>query len=1023
MKLGETCWKRENIEKAISHIAQLDKSKAHYFLASHSPIRFVFNERLGRNLTEEEFFQMLFNNPRREELALVKGEPGTGKSHLIYWLKLRCESALETGELKNIVPVIIQRRAGSLKDALEQLIQQLPESFTQYLNPVREALGKISEATAREKLADALRHELGEAWQMRKHDPLPRYLKDLREICAVTSCRQWLCREKGVIDRNIKRLIENSETEERERLPTFSHEEFVITDPRYTLQLTPALRDLIDDLTEFRDRREKAAVAFNLALPYALKEMTGLSGATLRGIFDKVRMDLKGMGQSLALFIEDVSVMSALDEEVVNAVEPQGRDDLCPMVAVLGITEAGVSRLAENQRQRVTSFVSVSGYATDQWRADKEEVARFAARYLNSIRLEDEAVKQIAADRRTGGDISLSKCPDCSVQTECHQCFGKVEIDGLAVGMFPFTHDAPQRLLQHLDEQRQGVRRNPRGLLMHVLSRVLSSGDSLERGWFPEDNLPAILPPLLYWRGFQEKYCGGWEPRDIARLERLAKGWVLASTEDEAAILLDPFLAPLQFGKFSRKIQRRERPLQKPEKPVKPKPTQPEPIETPTPQDLLKILQDLDNWIKGEDLRYDQEPRQFLAELIRKGIPWDDDRSVPLSEWKRLVGGGTANYRFIRIEGMRSKVSGNFIIEFQRTKETHDLISALAKFKYLGNNSWEFQNGETDKRTVSTWLKKHTDEIISKLHPPEGMSTEAPVACALQFLAVSSVLRRRAKLPQDVVELVQEILAGTWQEPPTAFNKEWNALIEDMQTRHRDRREFLFNELSIPQGRTGSINFIDPLPIIQHAIRLSDRFVIEPISNQYLQGFWQSRYATLVRMERYAEMPEYLDRERDEWQGKVSQLLHMLSTAGYETSHPKESLALYCEDLLSVVEALKETRLRMPDPLFDDMLKSRMFSDRRFAWGNAVEKARNLADDGTTEQLLLYDPKPLAEAIHALTCASAYLKTVSREVELQLSNIAEGGDPDILTQEFISELQGIASLSEEIDGVKTGKRI
>ena len=95
---------------------------------------------------------------------------------------------------------------------------------------------------------------------------------------------------------------------------------------------------------------KRLANAFNSVLPAAIKEMTGLSGATLRGIFDQIRLELKAMGKGLALFIEDVSVMSALDEEVINAVEPQGRHDLCPLTAVLGITVTGAQRLPDNQK-------------------------------------------------------------------------------------------------------------------------------------------------------------------------------------------------------------------------------------------------------------------------------------------------------------------------------------------------------------------------------------------------------------------------------------------------------------------------------------------------------------------------------------------------------------------------------------------------------------------------------------------------------------------------------------------------
>ena len=55
------------------------------------------------------------------------------------------------------MPVLIRRRNGSLRDALEQLIEQLVglsgESFQHYLHPVRQALVNISSATARQTLA------------------------------------------------------------------------------------------------------------------------------------------------------------------------------------------------------------------------------------------------------------------------------------------------------------------------------------------------------------------------------------------------------------------------------------------------------------------------------------------------------------------------------------------------------------------------------------------------------------------------------------------------------------------------------------------------------------------------------------------------------------------------------------------------------------------------------------------------------------------------------------------------------
>ena len=220
--LGQPCWTLDAVAEAITSIAKIDASQTHYFLASHAPIKHVRDDRTEEGFTEEEIFQMFLKGSPREVLALVHGDPGSGKSHLIHWLKLRCESALKKGELKKLVPVLIQRRTGSLKDALEQMIHQLGEEFAIYLTPVQEALNKISDATARDKLAAELGLELGPRRADRGRKDLPRDLRNLRETCTSKGFRRWLCRDNGVIAHTIKRLTQGSDSNERESLPKFT---------------------------------------------------------------------------------------------------------------------------------------------------------------------------------------------------------------------------------------------------------------------------------------------------------------------------------------------------------------------------------------------------------------------------------------------------------------------------------------------------------------------------------------------------------------------------------------------------------------------------------------------------------------------------------------------------------------------------------------------------------------------------------------------------------------------------------
>src|SRR5437763_8764068 len=167
------CWNPDHLPKAISLQAKVDRKQSHYFLACHSPVERIRDERLKQELSEEDLYQRIMGRrTQRDLLGLVHGEAGTGKSHLIHWLKLRCEYDLEAGNRKDIVPVLIRRRTGSLKDALEQLIEQLGQPFAKYLTPVKNALEKISAETAREKLANELSLETGSRRADRGKEPL-----------------------------------------------------------------------------------------------------------------------------------------------------------------------------------------------------------------------------------------------------------------------------------------------------------------------------------------------------------------------------------------------------------------------------------------------------------------------------------------------------------------------------------------------------------------------------------------------------------------------------------------------------------------------------------------------------------------------------------------------------------------------------------------------------------------------------------------------------------------------------------
>lgn len=1003
---GLPCWPGEGVARAVSRIAQLDAARSHLFLASHTPIRNVRDDRTGAALGEEELFRSLTNRAHGEVLALVHGDPGTGKSHLIHWLKLRLDRALGSGEMSGVVPVLVRRRTGSLRDALEQLVEQLPAEFGVHLETVRRALDRISVETARQALAGQLRLELGPRRTDRGRDPLRGQWRDLPELVASQGFRDWLSREGGPIDLCIGRLNEASEVEERQSLEVFLPRDFRIGDARYRRNNVESIEDLIDAFDDEPEACEQAAALFNEVLPDALREVTGLTGSTLREVFDRIRADLASSGRELAVFIEDVSVMSSLDREVVNAFEPQAREDLCRVIAVVGLTESGMTGLPQNLRERATHAVSVGEGIARGWQDAPDEVARFTARYLNTLRLTDQNVREVADRRRQGSDVSASACDRCPVREQCHRVFGAVELErGVTVGMFPFTPTAPHRLLEHLEEQ-AGVRRNPRGLLMHVVQPVVADHEALEQREFPSVRLPVRLPALSFWGAFEQRYCAGWNPQQRTRLQLLAQAWVRAANADAAASELQPLLAPLGLPPLSRVAAvapPREKTVvrNRPDGGV----SDTDASSAVNPQ-LQQLLDDLDGWMAGGKLERHRPARELLARMIRTSVPWDDQTRVPLAERRRVIEG----YEFVSIDEMRAiPRQGGFTLRFERSEETRNLLRALAHFEWAGKRSWDFPDGELYRRDVARWLRRHASRVVDALDPLEGTARRGAVRAAVQFLALASMAHRCARLPEGADRGVDALFAEAAEERKAASGP-WDRWLTAFRTSKAKVRLFLMEELSVPQG-TGGINFIDPLPVFD-ALKGFDRAPsLDLPSEDCFTGFCAPRFAPLQGLTNLPDLTGVAQVERAAIDDIASGIHEALAGAGYGGDDADAELRAFFTDLTEVVSTQREV-LAYPLPTGVDDLSPRTLADTAQRWGRSLAEGLRVVRGADLIDALLFDARPLEEVRRRLEAVRKYLDAIDKLVGDELAHIERDGDPDALAKALLASLAAMAPARE-----------
>ena len=1023
INFGKPCWDYESVQKVISSYAQTNEASAARFLAAHSPFQKIIDGKTNlHSVTEEDIFNELFIKSKAQVQAFVKGEPGTGKSHLIRWLKERSgyESRLNKGRTDHRRVVLVTRGNGSLKDALAQIVNQLGKEFERHIKRVQGAIDRLSDSTARATLLSELALEVGVRWSNeRGRNPLCKSLCHLGDALNSTKgFGEWIKRDGGVIHSVIKRLSDSSTLEERETFPAFSPKDFELPNKYLTPQYNPG--DVIDlgiMLAEEPDVRALAAQVLNTALQDAIRSMTGLWGNDLLEIFTEIRREL-GPKSELVVLVEDVTVMQ-LNLDVINAFERKDDVDLCRMIAVLGIADSGWEQLPVNQRDRASHIYEVGGQTASQWAGDREEIAKFTARYLNAIRSTEEELQDIARER-FNSDIQKSACDDCRIRQECHSAFGKVKFEnGAEVGMFPFTKNAPYALLQNLTESKY---KSQRGLLDRVLLNALDrSYDNLQSARFPQTVMfPVNVPSSMIWTGFENRYCGGgaWDSEKKIRLRFLSQFWVVAENSDEIANGLNPLLTPLGFPDFSTLVKKGgvvsgggvivDPPRSSP----------------PEDKELKRLLSLLDKWIEGQNLSEDNKFRELLSKFLHNCIVWQDNRDIPITEEKRLIANAGSRVPFI--EGQTRAPGGtNFRINFERNQETLALLQGLLMFS-RSNGNWNFIDGELHKRNVSIFLRRHKTRFINNIKPePQTLSREA-LRSAVQALALTTLLRDRKKLPEGRSDRMAAIFTPCWDNAakPVVLSKELEIIVDDLAIKNSKLRDFLVNELGVGQGDSNPSDFLNPVPILNILREFENKIQFDPPSSNISESYWGPRFDAVKSFSNsFDSFINSLEKEMQTLGEAVTFIRNFVTAAGFPTENLRDGMESCLCELAALIELQQGVPRRdgvLPINMSDgvkDLWQKKYLQDseKRTSWGACISRALDLSAGVKIYELATFNVNKLKECIYMMRLFDDHLEVVDRELILQEQQVGVEGDS---RSQFLDGLDEITALLG--NGEKTG---
>lgn len=855
------CWSEAAARAVLQTEALANREAA--FLATHQPIRDfeIAGTRCGEiaEATDTAVLAALSAPGIRHAFCVVEGEPGSGKSHLVRWLKVQWP--------QDDLVLLIQRADGSLTGTLRELQGELGVAYGHLFDRLGQSLkasfsGRV--ASFHSMLVDTLAPDYFETslgdeewcgkWEISQllGNPAIRSGWDgprriLEVMSGLEGKRNSASARFDLYDiADLARLAPAIEKPPPKAFMLLRH----LVKEMARLEPARAAGMPADELLDMPDlevpESRRLMEALNRRRDFAVQNVLGISADGLKQMFLDLRRQLKAGGRRLVLLLEDVTSWEGIDNQLVDALvtdsrtrekpNPDGEleSDVCDLISVAGMTPRYLHDLHGNYLSRITHSLRLGredgrgGFQLTTQLATPDAQLAFAANYLRAVRADPDALD---AWRRAGADRAAlpNRCGTCQSCSACHAAFGAHQ----GIGLFPFTARSVVRLFEALsDPKGKMTLQTPRGMIQGVLSPVLLKPSRLDEGDFPPPELEATewLPDELRRpSSFLAQTLEAVEP-DAGRRDRLRRLVMLwGGGQPGTAVLPDGGLAydgipqtvfdafglpwlgeatvvqpPLPPAPSPPGIQPVPRPDASTTPGSKPSPERPDPTTKPITQPTsavkkvdAKKLRDQCSHI--HDWRAGKglsEPKQWEATLAEiMGLLQPARLGIPRVLWERLF---TAES--VRLEGVGRADVRTFVLP----REDWVVRGLEAYVTLRGGEELSPDQVDVYRRNHCRMLRRLGELAVQ--HARRRLSAQeipwSPAAACAQILLARAWLRGSTSPGQPLALQFAELLS---EERPPSSNPEdrvpsWSELLAKSSQTHPMLRSYLHELLALQQG-------------------------------------------------------------------------------------------------------------------------------------------------------------------------------------------------------------------------------
>lgn len=838
---GYLCWTKANAEALPTEAVVATRAM---FFATHAPLKIRRRDPSGRRagggseaVTEDTVRKDFLGRkaPGGVLLMPVIGESGTGKSHLVRWVKERTPST----DRREVI--YLKKSDTSLKAVVKALLVQVKSSE---LDKLRTDVDKMSSGLDQAGLEQALVNRLQEALAaapVEQGTIRDLYGKDgLQVLLQDPYVSNHLRRSGALIPQLAKSILNDRDKDEKDRPLEFTVADLPV-DILEAGKAAEVTQDMLQLLGVDTDLQVAAVRLLNTHLQTAVANATIGGVGRLQEAMLEVRRQYASQGKEIVLLIEDFAVIQGFQRDLLDAIievgERGGKNDLAPIRTLMAVTTGYYESLPDTVRTRVQA---ATGYVYDldaQFDPQERigEISSFVGRYLNAARLGRERVEK--HDQQAGMQVP-NACGECDFLQQCHSAFGN---SAEGHGLYPFNEPALRRAIHARPAPGKAGAFNPRVVISEVVKNVLiDHADAIAEARFPDPLFAnwyrARRPSDPGYAETREKRLPQAVRRDINELDpgdadrhaTFLEFW--GDAPDEAVNLSEGMHEAFEIKRLDVKEVKRS-PAQPPKTGATEKGstgTGAGPVGVPPPDDLPESLKQriehIESWAAGETV-LNQTTASEIRAIIRNAVVercgWNRPlMQEPLSDvLRRSWPVGSA---VVSIQGAigEREVTGSSPIQFTPSAENALFFEGLL----LRARAGRIQESTAAWRRLAGYAERFQGRLQQETRRYLEV-TDEQLALGVRASLIGATLAGKALPGMKEAELFAVVFdeGRDWALKDAASRApRWNTTLQKHQVARPALIAGLRSGLGVSRGSRGAIKMIDAarvLPMLREAVR------------------------------------------------------------------------------------------------------------------------------------------------------------------------------------------------------------